>query len=290
MTSGQTISATAAGTVTIGGDLTVNRMGFGAMRITGSGIWGEPADVQESRAVLRRAVDLGVDFIDTADAYGPDVSERLIGETLYPYPRGLVIATKGGQTRPGPNRWTPSGEPQYLRQALEGSLRRLRLNEIDLYQLHRPDPNVPIEESLGVLADMQHEGKIRHIGVSNFSVEQIERGQQVARLVSVQNRYNLTDRSSQPVLEYCEQHGMAFIPWAPLGAGPLTEPGGPLDRVAAHHHATQGQIALAWLLQRSPVMLVIPGTSSVKHLEENVAAADIKLGPDELQTLSEAAS
>jgi aryl-alcohol dehydrogenase-like predicted oxidoreductase len=201
-----------------------------------------------------------------------------------------VIATKGGQTRPGPNRWVPKGEPQHLRHALEGSLRRLRLDQIDLYQLHRPDPHVPIEESLGVLADMQREGKIRHIGVSNFSVEQIERGQRVARIVSVQNRYSLTDRSSQPVLEYCEQHGMAFIPWAPLEAGSLTESGGLLDRIAANHHATQGQIALAWLLQRSPVMLVIPGTSKVGHLEENVAAADIRLSPHELQSLDEAAS
>lgn len=289
MTSSQTMNAAAAGTVTIGGDLTVNRMGFGAMRITGSGIWGEPADAQESKAVLRRAIDLDVDFIDTADAYGPDVSERLIAETLYPYPQGLVIATKGGQTRPGPNRWVPNGEPRHLREALEGSLRRLRVDTIDLYQLHRPDPNVPIEESLGVLADVQREGKIRHIGVSNFDVDQIERGQKVARIVSVQNRYNLTDRSSQPVLEYCEQHGMAFLPWAPLGAGPLTESGGLLDQIAADHNAAQGQIALAWLLQRSPVMLVIPGTSSVKHLNENVAAAGIKLSSGELQSLNEAA-
>lgn len=290
MTNTQTINATAAGTVTIGGNLTVNRMGFGAMRITGQGVWGEPRDEQEAKAVLHRAVDLGVDFIDTADSYGPEVSERLIGETLYPYPKGLVIATKGGQTRPGPNQWVPNGRPEHLRQALEGSLRRLKLDRIDLYQLHRPDPEVEIEESLGTLVDMQREGKIRHIGVSNFDVDQLERGQKVARIVSVQNRYNLTDRSSEDVLEYCEQRDIVFIPWAPLGAGPLTESGGVLDQIASRHHASQGQIALAWLLQRSPVMLVIPGTSSVRHLEENVAAADIHLTEEELKSLDKAAS
>lgn len=288
MTNAQTVKAAAAGTVTIGGDLTVNRMGFGAMRITGPGIWGEPRDEQGARAVLHRAIDLGVDFIDTADSYGPKVSERLIGETLYPYPKGLVIATKGGHTRPGPDQWDPNGRPEHLRQALEGSLRRLELDRIDLYQLHRPDPQVPIEESLGALADMQREGKIRHIGVSNFDVDQMERGQKVVRIVSVQNRYNLTDRSSEDVLEYCEQRDIVFIPWAPLGAGPLTESGGALDQIACRHNASQGQIALAWLLQRSPVMLVIPGTSSVKHLEENVAAADIHLSQEELRSLDQA--
>jgi aryl-alcohol dehydrogenase-like predicted oxidoreductase len=276
--------------VTIGGDLTVNRMGYGAMRITGRGIWGEPRDAPEAKAVLRRAIDLGVDFIDTADSYGPNVSEQLIGDTLYPYPAGLVIATKGGQTRPGPNQWVPNGRPEHLRQALEGSLRRLKLDQIDLYQFHRPDPQLPIEESLGTLADMQREGKIRHIGVSNFDVDQMERGQKVVRIVSVQNRYNLTDRSSEDVLNYCEQRDIVFIPWAPLGAGPLTESGGLLDQIASRHDASQGQIALAWLLQRSPVMLVIPGTSSVQHLEENVAAADIHLSGEELQSLEEAAS
>jgi pyridoxine 4-dehydrogenase len=289
MTSTDTKSAASAGTVTIGGDLRVNRMGYGAMRVTGRGIWGEPEDPQESKAVLRRAIELEVNFIDTADSYGPEVSERLIGETLYPYPSGLVIATKGGQTRPGPNRWVPNGQPEHLRRALEGSLRRLKLERIDLYQFHRPDPHIPIEESLGALADMQREGKIRHVGVSNFDVDQLQRGQKVIRIVSVQNRYNLTDRSSEPVLRYCEREGIAFIPWAPLAAGPLTQSGGLLDQIASKHHASQGQIALAWLLQRSPVMLVIPGTSSVRHLEENVAAASITLSQDELQSLERAA-
>lgn len=283
--SSATANASAAGTVTIGGDLTVNRMGFGAMRLTGPGIWGEPEDQQESKAVLRRVIELGVDFIDTADSYGPDVSERLIAETLYPYPKGLVIATKGGQTRPGPNQWVPNGRPEHLRQALEGSLQRLKLDQIDLYQFHRPDPEVPIEESLGTLADLQREGKIRHIGVSNFDVAQLERAQKVTPIVSVQNRYNVTDRASEDVVDYCTSHGLAFIPWAPLAAGPLTEPGGPLDRIAAEYNATQGQIALTWLLQRSPVMLVIPGTSRVSHLEENVAAASIKLSPEEFAEL-----
>lgn len=289
MTSTGTKSAASAGTVTIGGDLTVNRMGYGAMRVTGRGIWGEPEDPQESKAVLRHAIELEVNFIDTADSYGPEVSERLIGETLYPYPSGLVVATKGGQTRPGPNRWVPNGQPEHLRRALEGSLRRLKLERIDLYQFHRPDPHVPIEESLGALADMQREGKIRHVGVSNFDVGQLQRGQKVIGIVSVQNRYNLTDRSSEPVLQYCEREGIAFIPWAPLAAGPLTQSGGLLDQIASKHHASQGQIALAWLLQRSPVMLVIPGTSSVRHLEENVAAASITLSGDELQSLEQAA-
>jgi pyridoxine 4-dehydrogenase len=288
-TSTTTVDASAGGTFMLGGDLPVNRMGFGAMRLTGPGIWGEPADPEECKRVLHRALELGVTFIDTADSYGPEVSERLIAEALHPYPQGLVIATKGGQMRPGPGQWTPNGRPEHLRQALEGSLRRLKLERIDLYQLHRPDPAVPIEDSVGVLAALQREGKIRHIGVSNFTLAQLERVRQVARIVSVQNRYNLTDRSSEDVLQYCERHGLAFIPWAPLGAGPLTEPGGPLDRIAAGHQANQGQIALAWLLQRSPVMLVIPGTSKVSHLEENVAAASITLNADEFATLDRAA-
>ncbi len=285
-TSNETINASAAGTITIGGDLTVNRMGFGAMRITGPGIWGEPEDQAESKAVLRRTIELGVNFIDTADAYGPDVSERLIAEALYPYPQGLIIGTKGGQERTGPNQWVPNGRPEHLRQALEGSLQRLKLDRIDLYQFHRPDPEVPIEESLGTLADMQREGKIRHIGVSNFDVAQLERAQKVTPIVSVQNRYNVTDRASEDVVDYCQRHSLAFIPWAPLGSGPLTQPGGPLDQIASRHKATQGQIALAWLLQRSPVMLVIPGTSKVSHLEQNVAAASIKLSPEEFATLN----
>jgi pyridoxine 4-dehydrogenase len=287
-TSNTTITASAAGTLTIGGDLTVNRMGFGAMRLTGQGIWGEPENPRESQEVLRRAVQLDVNFIDTADSYGPDVSERLIGETLYPYPKGLVIATKGGMVRPGPNQWGPNGHPEHLREALEGSLKRLKLDRIDVYQFHRPDPEVPIEESLGTLAEMQREGKIRHIGVSNFDVPQLERAQKVTPIVSVQNRYNLTDRASEDVLDYCEQSGLAFIPWAPLAAVPLTQHGGQLDQIASRHGATQGQIALAWLLQRSPVMLLIPGTGSASHLEENVAAAGIKLSAEEFKTLDQA--
>jgi aryl-alcohol dehydrogenase-like predicted oxidoreductase len=230
-------------------------------------------------------MDLAVNFIDTADSYGPQVSERLIAEALHPYPQGLVIATKGGQLRPGPGQWTPNGRPEHLRQALEGSLRRLKLDRIDLYQLHRPDPEIPIEESIGALAAMQREGKIRHIGVSNVDAAQLERAQKVARIVSVQNRYNLTDRTSESVLDYCQRESLAFIPWAPLAAGPLTRPGGPLDQIAAQHNATQGQIALAWLLQRSPVMLLIPGTSKVAHLEENVAAAGLKLTAAEYAAL-----
>jgi aryl-alcohol dehydrogenase-like predicted oxidoreductase len=276
-----TVNASAAGTVTLGGDLTVNRMGFGAMRLTGPGIWGEPADAEECKRVLRRAMELGVTFIDTADSYGPEVSERLIAEALHPYPQGLVIATKGGQVRPGPGQWTPNGRPEHLRQALEGSLRRLKVERIDLYQLHRPDPAVPLEESIDTLVEMQREGKIRHIGVSNVNLAQLQRAQRVARIVSVQNRYNLTDRASEDVLDYCQRQGIGFIPWAPLAAGPLTEPGGLLGRIAAGHQATQGQIALAWLLQRSPVMLVIPGTSKVSHLEDNVAAAGLTLSGEE---------
>ncbi len=284
-TSNTTITASAAGTFTIGGDLTVNRMGFGAMRLTGPGIWGEPESARESQNVLRRAVQLDVNFIDTADSYGPEVSERLIAEALYPYPKGLVIATKGGLVRPGPNQWTPNGHPEHLREAVDGSLHRLKLDRIDLYQFHRPDPEVPIEESLGTLDEMRREGKIRHIGVSNFDVPQLKRARKVTPIVSVQNRYNLTDRASEEVLDYCEQEGLAFIPWAPLAAGPLTEQGGKLDQIAARHGATQGQIALAWLLQRSPVMVVIPGTGKVSHLEENIAAAGIKLSSEEFAAL-----
>lgn len=287
-TSDTTVTASAAGTFTIGGDLTVNRMGFGAMRLTGPGIWGEPENPQESKEVLRRAVQLDVNFIDTADSYGPGVSERLIAEALYPYPQGLVIATKGGMVRPGPNQWNPNGHPEHLREALEGSLRRLKLDRIDLYQFHRPDPEVPIEESLGVLAEMQREGKIRHIGVSNFDVPQLDRAKKVTPIVSVQNRYNLTDRSAEEVLDYCERMELAFIPWARLAAGPLTQQGGLLDQIAARYGATQGQIALAWLLQRSSVMLLIPGTGKVSHLEENVAAAGIKLRPEDFAALDKA--
>jgi pyridoxine 4-dehydrogenase len=284
-TSSTTINAAAAGTLVLGGDLRVNRMGFGAMRLTGPGIWGEPEDPEECRAVLRRAVELEVNFIDTADAYGPEVSERLIAEALYPYPEGLVIATKGGLVRPGPNQWAPDGRPEHLRHALEGSLRRLKLERIDLYQFHRPDPKVPIEESIGTLVEMQREGKIRHIGVSNFDVSQLGRARSVGRIVSVQNRYNLTDRTSQDVMDECERTGLAFIPWGPLAAGSLAQPGSVLEQIARRHGATPAQIALAWLLQRSPNTLVIPGTSKVSHLEENIAAAGIRLSDQEFTEL-----
>jgi pyridoxine 4-dehydrogenase len=281
-----TLTAETAGTIAIGGDLTVNRIGFGAMRLTGDGIWGEPADVEAARAVLRRAVELEIDFIDTADSYGPNVSERLIGETLSPYPAGLVIATKGGLLRDGPGRWRPDGRPSHLREALEGSLQRLRLDRIDLYQLHRPDPAVPFEESVGALVRLRNEGKIRHIGLSNVDERQLEQARGLTEIASVQNRYNLSDRESDGVLARCEALGIAFLPWAPLDAGRHARSGGPLDRIAAAHDATPGQVALALLLARSPVMLPIPGTASVAHLEENVAAAAIELSPEEMEELS----
>jgi aryl-alcohol dehydrogenase-like predicted oxidoreductase len=277
--------APASGTFRLGGDLPVYRLGFGAMRITGNGIWGEPRDKQEAIAVLKRALELGINLIDTADAYGPDVSERLIAEALYPYPEGLVIATKGGQTRPGPGRWTPDGRPQHLREALEGSLRRLRLESIDLYQLHRVDPKVPFEESVGTLAEMQKEGKIRHVGLSNVSAEQLKAAQRLVPTVSVQNRFNLDDRSSEDVLDACEAAGVGFIPWAPIDAGSAAS-NEKLRRVAEAHGATPTQVALAWLLRRSPVMLPIPGTSSVKHLEENTQAAEIELSDEEFAPLN----
>jgi pyridoxine 4-dehydrogenase len=277
--------AARAGTITIDGNDTVNRMGFGAMRLTGPGIWGEPEDPAECRRVLRRAVELGVNFIDTADSYGPEVSERLIGDTLHPYPAGLLIATKGGQARPGPGLWEPDGRPEHLREACEGSLRRLRLDTIDLYQLHRPDPKVPYEESLGTLVRLREEGKIRMIGVSNVSLAQLEAAMQVAEVVSVQNRYNLADRESEPVLRRCEELSLVFLPWGPLATGELARPGSPLQDVARRHGASPGQIALAWLLARSPVMLPIPGTSRVAHLEENISAAVIELERSEVQAL-----
>lgn len=277
--------AARAGTITIGGNDTVNRMGFGAMRLTGPGIWGEPEDPAECRRVLRRAVELGVNFMDTADSYGPLVSERLIGDTLHPYPAGLLIATKGGQARPGPGLWEPDGRPEHLREACEGSLRRLRLDTIDLYQLHRPDPKVPYEESLGTLVRLREEGKIRMIGVSNVSLAQLEAAMQVAEVVSVQNRYNLADRESEAVLRRCEELSLVFLPWGPLATGELARPGSPLQDVARRHGASPGQIALAWLLARSPVMLPIPGTSRVAHLEENISAAVIELERSEVQAL-----
>lgn len=284
-----TADAKASGTFTLGDDLTVNRLGFGAMRITGEGIWGEPKNPEEARAVLRRAVELGVNFIDTADSYGPEVSERLIGETLYPYPEDLVIATKGGLTRQGPNKWLPVGRPEYLRQQLEMSLRRLRLERIDLYQLHRIDPKVPVEESLGALKDLQQQGKIRHIGVSEVSPAEIEKCSKIVRIVSVQNRYNISDRGHEDALKYCEEHQLGFIPWFPVAAGKLAAPGGPLEAAAKKHGASVAQLSIAWLLYRSPVMLPIPGTSSVKHLEENVAAASLRLDPEEWRALEQTA-
>lgn len=287
MTTEQTpVQASAAGTITIGGDMTVNRMGFGAMRVTGEGIWGPPKDHDTAIRVLKRAVELGVNFIDTADAYGPNVSEDLIAEALHPYPAGLIIATKGGLIRTGPGQWPMDGRPEHLREALEGSLRRLKVDTIDLYQYHRPDPNVPIEDAIGTLVDLQKQGKIRYIGVSNFNSAQLAQARAIATIVSVQNRYNVSDRQDEDVLETCTRDGIAFLPWAPVASGDLTKPGGPVDKAAAHHHATQGQIALAWLLQRSPMVLPIPGTGQISHLEENIAAAAIKLDADELNALS----
>jgi pyridoxine 4-dehydrogenase len=283
-----TLTADTAGTITLGGDLTVNRIGFGAMRLTGPGIWGEPTDPEAARAVLRRVVELQVNFIDTSDAYGPDVNEQLIGEALSPYPAGLVIATKGGLLRDGPGQWRPDGRPEHLRAALEGSLRRLRLERVDLYQLHRPDPRVPYLESVGELVSMRNEGKIRHIGLSNVDEHQLDQALGLTDVVTVQNRFNLGDRDSDTVLARCEQLGIAFLPWAPLAGGAHPGPGGPLDAVASAHGATPGQVALAWLLARSPVMLPIPGTSSIIHLEENVAAASIRLSPSEIEALSAA--
>jgi aryl-alcohol dehydrogenase-like predicted oxidoreductase len=275
-------------TFVIGGDLPVQRLGFGAMRITGPGIWGEPADHDEAVAVLRRAVELGVTFIDTADSYGPFVSEDLIREALHPYPSDLVIATKGGFTRSGPNRWAAVGRPEYLRQCVEMSLRRLGLDRIDLYQLHRIDPAVPLADQIGLLADMQREGKIRHIGLSEVSVDDTEAARKYADVVSIQNLYNLANRRAEPVVEYCEENDIAFIPWHPIATGELARPGGPLDAAARRHHATPSQLAIAWLLHRSPVMLPIPGTSTVDHLEENLGGAHVELTRDEMAALTAA--
>ena len=265
----------------LGGDLTVNRLGFGAMRITGERIWGWPPDRGNALRVLRRAVELGVNLIDTADAYGPETSELLIAEALHPYPNGLVIATKGGLTRPGPNEWVPNGRPEHLKQALEGSLKRLRLERIDLYQLHAVDPKVPMEASLGALKEMQDAGKIRHVGLSNVDPEEIVRARKILPIVSVQNRYNIEDRKSEKALVYCEREGLGYLPWFPIGGGRGLKPENALERAARDHGVSVVQIALTWLLERSAVMLPIPGTSSVAHLEENVAAAKLKLTPAE---------
>ena len=288
--------ATASGTFTIGGDLTVYRLGFGAMRLTGPGIWGPPANKQEAIAVLHRALDLGVNLIDTADSYGPEVSESLIAEALYPYPKDLVIATKGGLLRTGPNQWPQDGRPAHLRQALEGSLRRLRLDSIDIYQFHRPDPRVPFEDSVGALAKMREEGKIRHVGLSNVTIDQLARAQRIVPIVTVQNHYNLAMRQSEhmtvaeseEMIDLCARQGIGFIPWSPLSFGELARSGGALHRIAERHNARPGQIALAWLLQRSSTMLPIPGTASVKHLEENIAGATIRLSQEEFDTIDRA--
>jgi pyridoxine 4-dehydrogenase len=279
------VTATASGQLTLGGDLTVYRLGFGAMRITGAGIWGPPRDHDEAIRVLRRALELDINLIDTADAYGPNVSEELIAEALYPYPEGLAIATKGGLVRTGPGEWVPDGRPSHLREALEGSLKRLRLDTIDLYQLHRPDPKVPFEDSVGALKQMQSEGKIKHIGLSNVDADQLKRAQAIVEIVSVQNRYNLTDRASEYMVNMCEEQGLGFIPWFPLATGELAAAGTDLDRIASAHGATPAQVALAWLLRRSQTMLPIPGTSTVKHLEENVAAASVQLTQEEFEVL-----
>ena len=277
-------SAILAGNVSLGNKLSVHRLGFGAMRLTGDGIWGPPKDRKGAVAVLRRAVELGVNFIDTADSYGPYISEELIAEALFPYPQDLVIATKGGWNRPGPNQWTHDSSSAHLRAAVEGSLKRLRVDRIDLYQLHAPDPVVSLEESVGTLAELQRKGKIRLVGLSNVTREHIERARKIVPIVSVQNRYSFADREWDYVVDYCEQNGIAFIPWFPLGAGRVA--GEILDRVAKAHHSTPKQVALAWLLQRSPIMLPIPGTSSVEHLEENIGAASVKLTAEEFEELA----
>jgi pyridoxine 4-dehydrogenase len=286
---GEGLPAAKSGEFLIGGDLPVWRLGFGAMRITGKGVWGPARDHDEAIRVLRRAVELGIDFIDTADSYGPHVSEELIAEALHPYPAGLVIATKAGFDRSGPDKWTMNGQPEHLRKACEGSLRRLKLERIDLYQLHRIDPAYPAEDQLGTLKDLQTQGKIKHIGLSEVSVAQIEHALTIVPIVSVQNRYSLADRAAEDVLEYCVRENIGFIPWFPLGAGELSAPGGKLARAAAEMNITASQLALAWLLRRSPVMLPIPGTSRVIHLEENVATAAVKVDDAKMRELSKLA-
>jgi aryl-alcohol dehydrogenase-like predicted oxidoreductase len=285
MSEWKSVQAGEAGTTDVGGDLTVNRLGFGAMRITGEGIWGQPRDVDEARAVLRRAVELGVNFIDTADSYGPNVSEELIGETLHPYPEDLVIATKGGLERPGPGQWVPNGRPEHLIEACEGSLRRLRLEQIPLYQFHRPDPAVPLEESIGALVTLKEQGKIRHIGLSNVTEEEVRRAQRLTPIVSIQNRYNADDRRSESLVDLCEQEQIVFLPWAPISD---VNSNSLVQELARHHDVTPRQIVLAWMLARSPAILPIPGTGSVSHLDDNVAAAAVKLTPAEVASLAHA--
>jgi len=277
------MDAATAGTIDVGGDLTVNRLGFGAMRITGDGIWGPPKNLDEAKAVLRRAVELGVNFIDTADSYGPHVSEEIIGETLYPYPDDLVIATKGGLERTGPGQWPVNGRPEHLKEVCEGSLRRLKLEQIPLYQFHRPDPKVPIEDSIGALVELKEQGKIRHIGVSNVTEEELRQAQRLTAIVSIQNRYNHSDRRSESLVDLCEQETLVFLPWAPIQDLEQSA----VQQAAREHDATPRQIVLAWLLARSPSILPIPGTGTVAHLEENIAAADIKLSPAEVSALTQ---
>jgi pyridoxine 4-dehydrogenase len=283
----QTNLAAQSGTFSIGGELPVHRLGFGAMQLTGEGIWGEPSDPDECRRVLQRAVELGVNFIDTANSYGPEVSERLIAEALHPYPEDLVIATKAGLERPGPGEWVSNGDPAYLKEQCEGSLRRLKLDCIPLFQLHRIDRKVPVEESIGALTDLRDEGKVRFIGLSEVSVEQLTSVRAITDIVSVQNKYNLGDRSAEPVLEECERLGIGFIPWFPLNTGGLADDGGPLAAAAERHDASPAQLALAWLLHRSPVMLPIPGTSKVAHLEDNMQAVALELSADEVRALED---
>jgi len=279
-------TADAAGTIDVGGDLTVNRLGFGAMRITGTGVWGEPPSREQAIATLRRAVELGVNFIDTADSYGPDVSEILIAEALYPYPDDLVIATKGGLVRPGPSRWDADGRPEHLRLVCEGSLRRLRLEQIPLYQFHRPDPAVPLAESMGAIAELKNEGKIRHVGISNVTESELRQAQRIVPIVSVQNRYNATDRRSSSLIDLCEQEQLVFLPWAPVQEADKNPA---VASAAERHNATQHQVVLAWMLASSPQILPIPGTGSVRHVEENIAAASVELDPDEIEAISKGA-
>ncbi len=286
---GAQVNAAASGTFRLGGDLEVNRLGFGAMRLTGDGVWGAPKDPETAKRVLRRSVELGINLIDTSDAYGPAINEPMIGEALFPYAKGVVIATKGGLTRTGPGKWLPVGRPEYLTQQVELSLRYLKVERIDLWQLHRIDPKVPVEESLGAIAELQKAGKIRHVGLSEVKPKEIEQARKVIDIVSVQNQYNLSDRQHEDVVDYCEKNGIAFLPWSPVAAGKLAQPGGVLDKSAKQHGATVSQLSLAWLLYRSKVMLPIPGTSSLEHLEENVAAAKVTLSDAEWTEIETAA-